>query len=78
MTEDVEVVTESGNHLKITTASNDVCKKRGHTSLNGIVTDIKIHDGTAWQICKETKSEHWRYRETIFGGCSFGGATQIF
>jgi hypothetical protein len=30
MTEDVEVVTENGNHLKITTASNDVCKKRGH------------------------------------------------
>jgi hypothetical protein len=83
MIEDVEVITENDNILKIK-ATSDVCKKRGHASLKGIVTDIKIrgqswhrNTGKASQMCKQTKNEYWLYRETICGGCSFGGAIQM-
>jgi hypothetical protein len=64
MIEYVEVVIENDNNLEIKTTSN-VCKKRGHASLNGVVTDIKIHGESwrsnnekAWQMCKQTKNEH--------------------
>jgi hypothetical protein len=41
MIEDVEVEIENGNNLKIKTSN--VCKKRGHASLNGAVTGVRSH-----------------------------------
>jgi hypothetical protein len=65
MIENVEVVIENDNNLEIITACNGMCKKWGHSTLNGVVADPREYThgeschsniGKARQMCKQTRS----------------------